>query len=142
MILVDANILLYAYDPGARHHEAARRWLAHAFTDEPSVGLPWPMIHAFLRISTNPRLYEAPYSTAEAAGIVAGWLALQNVRAVVAGDRHWEILAGLVAATGVRGPAITDAALAALAIEHAAILYSTDRDFARFPGLKWKDPLE
>lgn len=140
MILVDANILLYAYHPRSAHHQACRAWLEEAFSASLPVGLPWLTLWAFLRIGTNPRAFERPLRMTEARSIVAAWLELPIVRNVEPGDRYWEILSGLLVQAQVSGPLVTDAALAALALENGASLCTTDRDFARFPGVRTIDP--
>jgi len=141
VILVDANILLYAYDPLSRYHEAARKWLEATFSEPKPVGLPWASILAFVRISTNPRLLDCPLSIDEAIKIVSVWLARANVTVLNPGERHWEILQHLLVEGQAAGPLATDAHLAVLAIEHGAALASADRDFARFPGLRFFNPL-
>jgi uncharacterized protein len=139
--LVDANLLLYAYFPGAEHHERARAWLEGAFSGPEPVGLSWPTVLAFLRIGTNPRVFERPFSGAEAEAIVSSWLAEPVVALIGPGERYWEILRTLLIDAQVTGPLVSDAALAALAIEHGATLMTTDRDFARFRGLRLENPL-
>jgi toxin-antitoxin system PIN domain toxin len=96
---------------------------------------------AFLRISTSPKVFEQPLSIAEATAIVSSWLERENTGLLDPGDRYWEILQRLLEDAQCTGPLVTDAALAALAIEHGATLYTTDRDFSRFPGLSWRNPL-
>ncbi len=140
MILVDANVLLYAYHPRSPQHAACRAWLEKAFSAPMPVGLPWLSVWAFLRIGTNPRAFERPMTMKEARGIVAAWLDLDVVRQVEPGERYWEILSGLLVTAQVSGPLVTDAALAALALENGASLCTTDRDFARFPGIRTIDP--
>lgn len=142
MILLDANVLLHAYHPQSREHTRAKAWLEETLSGPGPVVLAWPTIHAFLRIGTNPRVFERPFSIREAARIVTSWLELPSVSTVDPGDRHWAILRGLLDEGQVAGPLVSDAALAALAIEHGATLVSTDRDFSRFPGLQWENPLE
>ena len=141
MILVDANLLLYAYDPRASQHDASRRWLEAALSGPELVRFAWLTLWAFLRISTNSHVFEHPLSIDEAASIVASWLAQPNAAIVEPSDRHWEILAGLLQDGQATGPLVMDAALAAIALEHGATLYTTDRDFARFPRLKVTNPL-
>lgn len=141
MILIDANLLLYAYDPRAPQHDASRRWLEAALSGPELVRVAWLTLWAFLRISTNPRVYEHPLSIDEAARIVASWLAQPNAAIVEPSDRHWEILASLLQDGQATGPLVMDAALAAIALEHGATLCTTDRDFARFPRLKVTNPL-
>jgi toxin-antitoxin system PIN domain toxin len=106
------------------------------------VRFAWVTLWAFLRISTNPRVFERPLSTKEAGGAVSSWLAQPLAGVLEPGERHWEILGGLMRSGQTTGPLVMDAALAAIAIEHGATLYTTDRDFARFPGLRWINPLD
>jgi toxin-antitoxin system PIN domain toxin len=142
MTLIDANILLYAYDRSSSHHQAARDWLEKIFSGPESVGLAWVTLLAFLRIGTSPRVVENPLSVNEAATIIAEWLKRPMVTLLNPGERHWEILRRLVDKGQARGNLIMDAHLAALAIEHGATLATCDRDFARFPGLKFSNPLD
>jgi toxin-antitoxin system PIN domain toxin len=141
MILVDANLLVYAYLPRFPQHAAARRWLEEAVSAGPRVGIPWPSILAFLRIVSNPRLFERPSSIEEAWSRVEEWLSNGNVWVPLPTERHASILAGLIPPTGGRAQLVPDAHLAALAIEHGLELESTDGDFARFPGLRLRNPL-
>lgn len=141
MILVDANLLLYAYNPSFDRHRRARAWLEGVLSRPDPVCLAWASILAFLRIVTNPRAFEYPLSVEEAVPIVSAWLERPMVAILEPGARHWAVLAELLSRTQVRGPAVMDAHLAALAIEHGAVLCTTDRDFARFPGLRLLDPL-
>jgi toxin-antitoxin system PIN domain toxin len=141
MMLVDANLLLYAHDPRASHHEASRVWLEKTLSGSQLVRFAWVTLWAFLRISTNPRVFERPLSTKEAEALVSSWLAQPRAGVLDPGERHWEILAGLMRSGQTTGPLVMDAAIAAVAIEHGATLYTTDRDFAKFPGLKWENPL-
>jgi toxin-antitoxin system PIN domain toxin len=142
MTLIDANLLLYAYDPRATRHDAARAWLEATLSGSDLVRFAWVTLWAFIRISTNPRVFERPLSTSEAEEAVSSWLAQPTVGILEPGERHWQILSGLMRAGQTTGPLVMDAAIAAIAIEHGAILHSTDRDFARFPDLKWIDPLD
>ena len=142
MILIDANLLLYASDTASVHHEAASRWLESTLSEPEPVGLAWVALLAFLRIGTNPRLRKDALSFAEAAAIVADWLERPMVTLLNPGERHWETLCDLMAKGQARGSLIMDAHLAALAIEHGAILATSNRDFARFPGLKFFNPLD
>jgi len=141
LILVDANLLLYAYHPRAEQHESSRAWLEASLSGPRLVRFAWLTLWAFVRISTNPRVYERPLSTSEAGAVVSSWLAQSTVGVLEPGDRHWEILQELMRDGQAAGPLVMDAVLAALAIEHGATLHTTDRDFARFPGLKWINPL-
>jgi toxin-antitoxin system PIN domain toxin len=141
VILVDSNLLLYAYNPSFERHDRARTWLEEVFSNPEPVGLAWQSILAFMRIGTSARAFEQPLSTAEATGIVGRWLELPMVVLLEPGPRHWPILVALLDRTDVRGPLVMDAHLAALAIEHGAKLVTSDRDFARFPGLRTENPL-
>ncbi len=141
MILVDANVLLYAYNPSFDSHPPARRWLERILSQPAPVRLTWTTILAFLRIATNARAFEHPLSTDEATTIVGSWLGRPMVDILEPGERYWAILQELLGASHARGALIMDAALAAVAIEHGATLYTTDRDFERFPGLRTVDPL-
>jgi uncharacterized protein len=111
------------------------------FSGTELVGLPWQSIAAFLRISTNPRLPGAR-NPAEAAQEVEKWLLQPNVRVIAAGEDHWRVLRQMMFEGQAFGPLVSDARIAALTVENGAVLYSSDRDFARFPGLRWKNPLE
>ena len=141
MIVVDANLLLYAYDPNAAEHEASRLWLEATLSGSAFVRFSWLTLWAFLRIITNPRVFERPLSIAEAQGHVSAWLAQPSAGILEPGERHWEILRQLAQDGQATGPLVMDAALAAIAIEHGATLCTTDRDFARFPGLTWMNPI-
>ncbi|MGH9315793.1 MAG: TA system VapC family ribonuclease toxin, partial [Thermoanaerobaculia bacterium] len=135
MTLLDANILLYAYDRSAKEHDRARSWLEDALSSPRPVRLAWATILAFLRIGTDPRALFEPLTMADATAIVGGWLAQPHVALLEPGDRHWEILQSLLQAGQARSRLVMDAHLAALAIEHGATLCTNDRDFARFPNL-------
>jgi len=141
VIVLDANILLYAYDSASPRYEKARQWIETVFSNGELVGLPWQSVAAFLRIATNPRLPGRRYTVEEAAGIVDQWIEQPRVRLLYPGEQHWALLRQMMIDGQVRGPLITDAQLAALTIEHGGVLHTTDRDFARFPGLRWANPL-
>ena len=142
MIVLDANILLYAYDNTATLHMRARQWVEDAFSHGELVGLPWQTTGAFLRIATNPSLTGHRFTVEEAVSLVGLWLQQPNVRTLSPGDGHWTLLQKMIIGGQARGPLVTDAQLAALTIEHGGVLHTTDRDFARFPGLRWTNPLE
>jgi hypothetical protein len=140
MILVDANVLLHAYDPRSQHHERCRTWVEKALSGEEAVCISWVTLLAFIRISTNPRVYETPLTIAEAVAIVASWLEREAFSVLEAGEQAWEILKGLLVEAQVSGPLVMDAFLAALALENGATLATSDRDFSRFPKLRTSDP--
>ena len=142
MILVDANLLLYAYNSTAPEHVSAREWLEDVFARPEPVLLPWQSIHAFLRIATNPRAWKNPLTSEEARAIVDEWLSLPNVVTPSPGERHWEILRDLLPDSQCSGPLVADAVLAALAMEHGAELCTHDRDFSRFPTLRLVNPVQ
>ena len=141
MILVDANVLLYAVNPDFPHHRAARGWLEESLSGTTSIGFAWVALLAFLRITTRRGIFASPLTPEQALGFIDGWLEQPFARVVVPGERHWSILRHLVAASGTAGNLTTDAHLAALAIEHRAAIATTDRDFSRFAGLRLVDPL-
>jgi hypothetical protein len=142
VILVDANILLYAYNSTAPQHRACRKWLESALSEQAGIALSWPTILGFLRLSTDARVFRAPRSWDEAEVIVASWLEDPGVYVLQPGTEHWAILQAAIRDGQVRGPMIMDAHLAALAIEHGAVLCTNDRDFTRFTGLRLFNPLE
>ena len=141
MTLLDANLLLYAYNDTAPQHAASVTWLENLLSTTELVGLPWVTLWAFLRISTNSRLWPNPKSPLEAFQIVRELLAQPRVRIVDPGPRHVNLLEMFVDESGAIGPKLSDAVLAAIALEHGAQLASTDRDFRRFPSLRWLNPL-
>jgi uncharacterized protein len=142
VILVDANLLIYAYDSVAAEHARARSWLEAKLSSRETIGLSWIAILAFLRIATSRRYESDPMNTEEAASVVTSWMALRNVVLVSPTEQHWTILSDLLQRSQTRGPLIMDAHLAALAVEHGATLCTNDRDFLRFPGLKVEFPLQ
>jgi hypothetical protein len=142
MILIDANLLLYAYDGTSARHAAARAWLENVFSSPEPVGLSWITLLAFLRVGTDPRAVRRPLSPADASAIVGTWLQRPNVTILQPTERHWSVLTRLLTDGQARGPLVMDADLAALAIEHGATLCTVDRDFGRFPGLTVVNPLD
>jgi len=140
VILVDANVLLYAYQPRSEFHQRCRAWVEEAFSGEEPVCLAWVTVLAFIRISTNPRIFEQPLLAAEATAAVSSWLERPTVSVLEAGERCWEIFRRLLVEAQVSGPLVMDAFLAALALENGATLVTTDRDFTRFPNLKLRNP--
>ncbi len=141
MIVLDANILLYAYGAGSQRHKEARAWLEKVLSGAEPVGLPWQSLAAFIRIVTNPRLPGFRRSIEEVSRTVDEWLEQPNVRVLTPGDDHWLLFRRMIVEGQASGPLVSDAQLAALTIEYGGVLHTTDRDFARFPGLRWKNPL-
>jgi hypothetical protein len=141
VILLDANLLIYSHVESFRQHAAARSWLDAQLSSGASVGLPWASVLAFVRIVTNHRVFERPSSIGAAWRQVEAWLDAASVWIPHPTERHREILGALLHAGAARANLVPDAHLAALAMEHGLLLCSTDRDFARFPGLQWRDPL-
>lgn len=141
MILVDANLLIYAVNSDSDHHEPARAWLQEILSGTTRVGLPWSVLLAFVRITTRTGIFERPLSVERALAYVDSWLDQPLVRPVAPGPGHWAILRGLLRQSGTAGNLTSDAHLAALALEHRCPLYSTDTDYRRFPGLEHCNPL-
>lgn len=141
MILVDANLLVYAHVGSFAQHERAREWLDAQLNGRARVGLPWPSLLGFLRLVTNPRVFERPESTADAWRQVQDWLRQDTVWIPQPSERHAEILGAMLATAGVQGNLVPDAHLAALSIEHGLTLCSSDGDFGRFKELRWTNPL-
>jgi toxin-antitoxin system PIN domain toxin len=142
VILVDANLLIYSHATAAPQHHRAKTWIDGQLSgSSASVGLPWLSLLAFLRVMTNPRAVERPESIASAWAQVADWLSCDIVWIPQATDRHAAVLGELLSHAGAHGNLVMDAHLAALAIEHGLTLCSADSDFAKFPGLRWINPL-
>lgn len=140
-MLVDANILLYAVDEQSRHHVAARTWLEGALNGAHRIGMPWQSLLAFVRIVTHPRALPVPVAPADAWSFVADWLDSPAAWVPQPGRGYREILGGLVSDLELRGNLVSDAALAALALEHGLAVVSADSDFARFADVTWINPL-
>jgi uncharacterized protein len=132
VILVDANL------PRVEQHERSRVWLEAVLSGPDLVPFAWLTLWAFLRIATNPRVFDRPLSTSEAEAAISSWLAQPAAGNLEPGERHWDILRGLVRDGQTAGPLVMDAAIA---LEHGATVCTTDRDFTRFSGLKWTNPL-
>ena len=141
MILVDANILIYAYDTGARLHAAARAWIESAFSGSEPIAIPWAVAHAFLRLTTHGPLMANPYAPAEACAIVNDWFESPAVTFVEPGREYWRLLRQIAVTHDIRGPLYSDAHLAVIALEHDATIYTRDKDFRRFAGVRVVDPL-
>lgn len=141
MIAIDANILIYAHVDSLPQHEAARAWLDQQLNGAGPVGLPWASVLAFLRLVTNPRVFERPEPIADAWRQARAWLACEVAWMPQPTERHADLLGRFLDLPGVHGNLVPDAHLAALAVEHGLTLCSTDGDFARFPDLRWLNPL-
>ncbi len=139
-MIVDANVLLYAVDDQSHFHTAARTWLDDAMNGVERVGLPWVSLMAFQRIITHPRVTASPLTPADAWGYITDWLDADQAWVPTPGTRHRDILGRLLIDGDLRGNLVTDAHLAALAIEHGTAICSFDSDFARFEGLHWINP--
>jgi len=142
MILLDANVLVYAHVTSLSQHHAARSWLDSRLNGPTPVGLPWPTLLSFVRLVSNPRIFEHPQPISKAWKQVDDWLTCPVAWIPQPTERHREILGSFLTDTLGRSNLVPDAHLAALAIEHGLTLCSTDRDFARFPNLRWEDPLQ
>ena len=141
MILLDANILIYSYNRQAPQSLVIQNWLEQLLEGHETVALTWPVLWAFVRVITNSRVWDTPTTAADALGVVREWMAHPNVVLVEPGRRHLEILQEIIIQNGASGPLVSDAVLAAIAIEHGATLASTDQDFSRFENLRWINPL-
>jgi hypothetical protein len=142
MILVDANILLYAEDSLSPAHHAARRWWDGCLSGTEPVCLCWPVLSAFVRLATNSRVFTHPLALEDAVDRVQSWLDQPCVRLIRPSERHWPLFREMLLEAQALGNLVTDAHLAALAVEHGCELCSTDADFARFPKVKWRNPLK
>jgi toxin-antitoxin system PIN domain toxin len=141
VIVPDVNLLVYAHMNGLAEHAKARRWWEHLMNDPTPVGLAGPALYGFIRVVSNPRIFDHPMTVENAVAQVERWLSRSQVSFLVPGPRHLEIAFRLLRGLGAAGNLTTDAQLAALAIEHQAELHSNDADFARFPQLRWVNPL-
>lgn len=142
MRVVDANVLLYAINEDAKHHETALEWLDRALTGEDTVGFNWIVMLAFVRLSTRPDIFQAPLSTAEAFAQLDDWIAAPGGRVLHPGERHLGILSSLLDDVGTGGNLVNDAHIAALAIEHRASVVTYDNDFARFAQVRAHTPAQ
>ncbi len=140
-MLIDANLLIYAVDEGSPHHPRAFDWLSECMNGERRVGLPWLSLAAFVRITTNPRASANPLAPAEAWRFVEDWLECDLTWAPGPTAHHATVLGGLIRRYDLRANLITDAQLAALAVQHGLTVYSADTDFARFTELTWENPI-
>jgi toxin-antitoxin system PIN domain toxin len=140
VVVVDANVLLYAVDSTSAHHDQARAWLDHALSGAEAVGLAWIALLAFVRISTSPLIRSTPMNADDAMSQVQAWLGAPAAVVVQPTARHAAVLGGLLHEAGTAGNLTTDAHLAALAIEYGAQIVSYDRDLARWPGVRQRLP--
>jgi toxin-antitoxin system PIN domain toxin len=140
MIVLDANVLLYAYDSSSAAHARCKDWLEAALNGESQIAIPWQTLLAFVRIATNARAFRNPLSIQATVELVEIWTARPHVTVLAPGTRYWPILKQQLLEAQVTGPLVTDAALAALALEHGAALATTDRDFRRFDQLEVINP--
>jgi len=141
VILLDANLLVYAHVSTLAQHEAARAWLDDRLRGTARIGVPWPSALAFVRLVSNPRVFQHPETVLSAWQQVEAWLDQEPVWVPTPTEQHRAVLASLLREATDRPHLVPDAHLAALAIEHGLTLCSTDGDFARFPGLRWENPL-
>lgn len=141
MIVPDLNLLVYAYNSGAANHVRARTWWEGLLSGAAPVGVPWAVALGFVRLMTSRAVLREPMPVSDAVARVAEWWAAENVAPLLPGSRHWPILSSLLRTLGTGASLVTDAHLAALAIEHHAELHSNDADFVRFPGLRVVNPL-
>ena len=141
MKLVDLNVLLYAINEDSPPHDRAKAWLESTLSGTESIGFPWVVLLGFLRLSTRPAIFSRPLSVEEALSTLDAWLSRRVSSIVQPTHGHQEILRQLMVSVGTAGNLTTDAHLAALSIEHGAELCSCDADFARFPGVRWTNPL-
>lgn len=137
MILPDLNLLVYAHNSSAPDHAAARKWWEDIMTTQEPVGLPLAVALGFVRLMTNPKVLQPPMPLPDAIGEVKRWIHAPNVTLLITTPQHWNELEKI----GWTGPAVSDAHLAALAIEHGCELHTNDTDFAACSGLNWKNPL-
>jgi toxin-antitoxin system PIN domain toxin len=141
MKIIDLNILLYAVNKDAHHHQAIRLWWEEALAGEEPIGLCWLVLLGFLRLATNSKVFPKPLRIDEALEHVDAWLTHPNTKIVVETDEHWRVLRDFLHVTGSAGNLTSNAHLAALALEYGAVLSSCDADFSRFPNLRWQNPI-
>ena len=141
MIVPDVNLLVYAYNEDAPFHDAAKAWWERCLSGNEPVGLPWIVIVGFARVMSNRRVLVAPMAVEETMDHCRDWLRQPNVQILNPGPSHLDVLSSLVHGPAIGSSLVTDAHLAALAIEHQSELHSNDADFARFSGLRWRNPV-
>jgi uncharacterized protein len=138
--LVDLNVLVYATDETAVRHAVAKQWVDAAMSSSETVGIPTAVAVGFVRLTTSPRIMQAPLDVTTSVEVVRGWYRRPTVTAPEPTARHFDLIAELLAPIGSAGNLVADAHLAALSIEHGADLCSFDRDFGRFSGVRWSEP--
>ena len=141
MKIIDANLLIYAVNDDSPKHFAAKHWLESALNSSEITGFPWIVVLAFLRITTNERVFTNPMNPEDAIRTVDGWLTAGRSQIVTPGPSHWSLLRELLEQAGTYANHVSDAHIAALAIEHGARLYTTDSDFSRYQSLRWTNPV-
>ena len=141
VVIPDINLLIYAHDTRSQFHSRAKVWWEDLLNGEREVGLAWPVIRGFMRITTQRAFAVQPLTVAQAQSYVEEWLGCPVVNTLAEGPEHWKILSRVLAESGVSGSLISDAVLATYAIEYRAELHSNDLDFARFSGFRWVNPL-
>ena len=141
MILPDVNLLLYAVDSTSPRHTGARDWLERCLSGTETLAFAWSVLTAFIRLSTRASVFEQPLTPAQTFDLVDQWLAQPPAVILHPTERHHVVLRELLEPLGTAGNLVPDAHLAALALEHGAVVASSDHDFARFAGLRWSDPL-
>lgn len=141
MIVVDANLLIYSYDVRSADHKKSVAWLEEVLSGDETVGLPGQSVTAFLRVVTNRRLPGVRATVEQALLAVEEWLREPNVQMLSSGDQHWSVLRRMIVDGQASGALVSDAEIAALTVEYGGVLHTADRDFARFPGLRWVNPL-
>ncbi len=141
MIIPDVNLLLYTYDASSPDHKASAAWWQACLTGDEPVGLAKVVVFGFLRLATSPRVYSHPMTVAEAAGHVRTWVQQPMVRVLDSTPRHLELVMGLLEAAGTAANLVTDAQIAAAALEHGGVVHTTDADFLRFGDVRWINPL-
>ena len=142
MIIPDVNMLVYAYDDGAMRHDDAMRWWDGLLDGSERIGLPWVVSTGFIRLMSNPRAVSVSLSPPEAAELVKSWFQISHIAPINPGPNHLEHLSDCLSVVGANANLVPDAHIAALAIEHDAEVHSNDSDFERFPGVRWRNPLQ
>jgi toxin-antitoxin system PIN domain toxin len=142
LIALDTNLLLYAYSAHSPQHRSAAQYLNRILSGKESVGIPLPVIHSFVRLLANPAVTGHAVNLKDALDTVDTWLAQPQVHILYPGERHWQLLKEIAITGNAPGNLFPDAAIAAIAMEYGAVLHTNDRDFARFPGLRWHNPLQ